>query len=571
MNTHPAVQSVPQNRLASLPATRLISSRSRLCTSPRAILGLLAAFWVLTFCGNATAQEIPGWTLVWADEFDQPDGSSPDSAKWTFDIGATGWGNNEWQYYTSRTNNARIENGCLVIEAKAEQYQGANYTSARLKTQGKASWTYGRIEARIQIPRGQGIWPAFWMLGTNITSVGWPNCGEIDIMENIGKEPTLVHGTIHGPGYSGGNAVGGQYSHPDNAPFADDFHIYAVEWTTNLIQWFVNGEQYFTATPASVRGAPWVFTQPQFLILNVAVGGNWPGYPDETTVFPQRMLVDYVRVYAKSNPPPTVSGALINGNFETGLLAPWVGKDYCCANPQGGNITDTNGLVWDPTLNGPNNQGIRNPAFGAYACKLYGNFSGGPNNPGFYQDVDVVPGTIWSARIRARTESPDHIRDANHAKLEVSFFDDSGTVLAKYVSATFDTGMPVNTWVTLGVQQQVLPVTAPATLMHAPPGAVKMRFEVTFSQQLWDWGSIYFDEAQLQEIVRPRLSATLTPAGEIEITFQTQEGVTYQVLCKDLLADEEWTPLAAVPGDGMIQTVSCPVTAESQLYTVRLE
>ncbi|HPU57416.1 MAG TPA: glycoside hydrolase family 16 protein, partial [Verrucomicrobiota bacterium] len=212
---------------------------------------------MLTFCGNATAQEIPGWTLVWADEFDQPDGSSPDSAKWTFDIGATGWGNNEWQYYTSRTNNARIENGCLVIEAKAEQYQGANYTSARLKTQGKASWTYGRIEARIQIPRGQGIWPAFWMLGTNITSVGWPNCGEIDIMENIGKEPTLVHGTIHGPGYSGGNAVGGQYSHPDNAPFADDFHIYAVEWTTNLIQWFVNGEQYFTATPASVRGAPW--------------------------------------------------------------------------------------------------------------------------------------------------------------------------------------------------------------------------------------------------------------------------------------------------------------------------
>jgi beta-glucanase (GH16 family) len=240
------------------------------------------------------------WQLAWSDEFAQADGSSPSSAKWGFEIGtgSGGWGNNEWEYYTSRTNNARIENGQLVIEARQESYAGSSYTSARLLTRGKWSWTYGRIEARLKIPRGQGIWPAFWMLGTNIDPVGWPTCGEIDIMENIGREPTIVHGTLHGPGYSGGNGIGGSYSLTNHAAFADDFHIYAVEWTTNQIKWFVDGQQYFMVTPANLPGgATWVFAQPQFLLLNVAVGGNWPGYPDDTTVFPQRMTVDYVRVY----------------------------------------------------------------------------------------------------------------------------------------------------------------------------------------------------------------------------------------------------------------------------------
>jgi len=143
------------------------------------------------------AEATTGWTLVWSDEFNQPDGSSPDATKWTYDTGGGGWGNNELEYYTSRTNNARIAGGMLVIEADKENYQGSSYTSARLKTQGKWSWRYGRMEARIKIPRGQGMWPAFWMLGTNITSVGWPTCGEIDIMENIGKEPGTVHGTVH--------------------------------------------------------------------------------------------------------------------------------------------------------------------------------------------------------------------------------------------------------------------------------------------------------------------------------------------------------------------------------------
>ena len=253
------------------------------------------------------------WQLVWSDEFAQADGSSPSSSKWNYETGtgSGGWGNNELEYYTSRTNNARIEGGQLVIEARQESYGGSSYTSARLLTKGKWSWTYGRIEARIKIPRGQGIWPAFWMLGANIDSAKWPTCGEIDIMENIGREPTIVHGTIHGPGYSGGNGIGGPYSLPGGAAFADDFHLYAVEWTTNQIKWFVDGQQFFTVTPANLPGGTtWVFTQPEFLLLNVAVGGNWPGNPDGTTTFPQRMTVDYVRVYsyAASSVPDVPTG-----------------------------------------------------------------------------------------------------------------------------------------------------------------------------------------------------------------------------------------------------------------------
>ncbi len=252
------------------------------------------------------------WQLVWSDEFNQPDGSSPDPTKWTFDTGNNGgWGNNELEYYTSRTNNARIEGGQLVIEADQESYGGQNYTSARMLTQGLGSWTYGRMEASIKIPRGQGIWPAFWMLGANINSVGWPTCGEVDIMENIGKvsDQGTDHGTIHGPqnggDYNGGAGVGGTYTLPGGAALADGFHTYAVQWTTNQIQFFLDTNLFFTATPASLpSGGTWVFTQPQFLILNVAVGGQWPGNPDGTTVFPQQMLVDYVRVYTYVTPPP---------------------------------------------------------------------------------------------------------------------------------------------------------------------------------------------------------------------------------------------------------------------------
>lgn len=252
----------------------------------------------------AVAAEPPG-RLVWSDEFDQ--GARPDLAKWKFDLGGHGWGNNELQSYTDRTNNARLEHGCLVIEAHREPWTGPDgkaraFTSARLKTQGLAEWTYGRIEARIKVPQGQGIWPAFWMLGTRFAGDGWPKCGEIDIMENIGREPTTVHGTVHGPGYAGGESIGQSFELPGAGRFSDDFHLFAVDWRPGALTWSVDGTNYFTLTPEKLpQGKEWVFDRPHFLLLNLAVGGNWPGAPDATTIFPQRMLVDYVRVYAPAD------------------------------------------------------------------------------------------------------------------------------------------------------------------------------------------------------------------------------------------------------------------------------
>ena len=244
------------------------------------------------------------WTLVWSDEFNGPDGSLPDPAKWVMETGGKGWGNNELETYTNRAVNAQQKGGNLVITAQKETFKGADgvardYTSARLKTQGLFDHRYGKIEARIKIPYGQGMWPAFWMLGNDIATVGWPTCGEIDIMENIGKEPAIVHGTIHGPGYSGEKGIGSPYVLPSGR-FADDFHVYAIEWEPNQIRFYVDGNLYATRTPSDLpTGAKWVYDHNFFIILNLAVGGGWPGNPDATTVFPQQMLVDYVRVYEK--------------------------------------------------------------------------------------------------------------------------------------------------------------------------------------------------------------------------------------------------------------------------------
>ncbi len=271
-----------------------------------------ALFGIILLLGiSAVAQApspaIPSWTLVWSDEFNGSNGSAVDSSKWVSETGGGGWGNNELEYYTRRLENASQQNGNLVIKVLQEKYTGTdgvtrNYTSARLKTQGKFSQAYGRFEARIKIPRGQGIWPAFWMLSDDIDKAGWPACGEIDIMENIGKEPTLVHGTIHGPGYSGANGIGAPYALPGDQRFADDFDIFAVEWEPNAIRFYVDDHLYATRTPADLpKGTKWVYDHPFFLLVNVAVGGLWPGNPDESTVFPQTMLVDYVRVYARAN------------------------------------------------------------------------------------------------------------------------------------------------------------------------------------------------------------------------------------------------------------------------------
>jgi beta-glucanase (GH16 family) len=264
---------------------------------------------LLSLCASAqmsNTQPKSGWNLVWSDEFNGPDGSAPDPSKWVLETGGGGWGNQELEYYTARRQNAIQRNGNLVITALKEKFTGPDgvtrdYTSARLKTQGKFAQAYGRFEARIKIPRGQGIWPAFWMLGEDIDKVGWPNCGEIDIMEDIGKEPSTIHGTIHGPGYSGDKGIGDPFSLPASEGFADDFHVYAVEWEPEAIRFYVDDHVYATRTPADLpKGTKWAYDHPFFMLLNVAVGGSWPGNPDATSTFPQTMLVDYVRVYSKA-------------------------------------------------------------------------------------------------------------------------------------------------------------------------------------------------------------------------------------------------------------------------------
>ncbi len=244
--------------------------------------------------------------VVFRDEFNQTANAPVDSSKWTAEIGGRGWGNEELQYYTNDLANAYHDGqGSLVIKAlkltpplSLECWYGqCKYTSARLITKGKFDQKYGRFEARIKIPRGQGMWSAFWMLGNDIDTVGWANCGEIDIMENIGREPSTVHGTIHGPGYSGTGGIGAPFRLPADRKFADDFHVYAVEWTKNMIAFYVDGKLSKTITPKDLpAGKKWVYEHPFFMILNLAIGGNWGGAPDETTVFPQTMLVDYVRV-----------------------------------------------------------------------------------------------------------------------------------------------------------------------------------------------------------------------------------------------------------------------------------
>ena len=243
------------------------------------------------------------WTLVWRDEFDGPNGSMPDPNKWSVVRDGSGFGNQELEYYTDRPSNLHIEDGHLVITAIRENYTGQDgisraYTSGRLQTAGHFEQKYGRFEARIKVPKGQGIWPAFWMLGGDVTPAGWPACGEIDIMENVGFEPSKIHGTLHGPGYSGNNPLTGAYTLPNSERISDDFHVFAAEWSPDAIRFYVDDHLYETQTVNSIPSSKrWVFDHPFFILLNVAVGGAWPGNPDSATPFPATMLVDYVRVY----------------------------------------------------------------------------------------------------------------------------------------------------------------------------------------------------------------------------------------------------------------------------------
>ncbi|MEK3903539.1 MULTISPECIES: RICIN domain-containing protein [unclassified Paenibacillus] len=271
------------------------------------VLSLFMLFTLLIALVPAGSASAATWNLAWSDEFD---GSSLNTGNWTAEIGTGtgGWGNNELQYYTNRSQNLKVTGGNLVITAQKESYEGMNYTSARIKTQGLKNFTYGKIEARIKLPSGQGLWPAFWMLGSNInTPPGWPACGEIDIMERVNNN-AAVNGTVHWD--AGGHAEFGRVS--GNLDFSQ-YHIYSVEWDSKYIRWFVDGNQFNEFYIENGTGNTEEFQKPFFLLLNLAVGGNWPGAPNASTSFPAQMLVDYVRVYQEGAP----TSGIVSGGIYT--------------------------------------------------------------------------------------------------------------------------------------------------------------------------------------------------------------------------------------------------------------
>lgn len=245
---------------------------------------------------------IDGYTLIWQDEFD---GNQLNPENWTYGLGGGGWGNHELQTYTNNPENVRVEDGHLIIEAIKHETGTRQYTSARLKTEELFSFTYGRVEARIKLPYGKGIWSAFWLLGEDYATAVWPNSGEIDIMESIG-EAYITYGGVHGPGYSGGANIGDH--HVSETVISEDFHVFAIEWEPEVIRWYVDDDNFLTVTPQNLTGQ-WVFDHPFFIILNIAVGGDWPGAPNDTTEFPQQMLVDYVRVYQSSDQSTAAASA----------------------------------------------------------------------------------------------------------------------------------------------------------------------------------------------------------------------------------------------------------------------
>ena len=239
----------------------------------------------------------PGKSLVWSDEFNQ---TSLDMNSWNYETGGY-WFNNEIQYYRGGTANTALQNGKLVITAKKETYQNREHTSARLTTEGKVEYKYGRIDVRAKLPKGQGIWPAIWMLGDDMSTIGWPACGELDIMELLGHEPYKIHGSInYGPqGNSWAYTKTTSYSLPaSEGDFSDKYHVFSVLWEENSIKYYVDDNLYATYNPNNIAGGQaWRFNHPFFFILNIAVGGDWPGNPDPTTIFPQQMLIDYIRVF----------------------------------------------------------------------------------------------------------------------------------------------------------------------------------------------------------------------------------------------------------------------------------
>ncbi|MFF8810454.1 ricin-type beta-trefoil lectin domain protein [Streptomyces omiyaensis] len=331
------------SRASRPPRARLRRTLSAALAGAALLVGLAVGAPGSAAAGEAAAAAPAAVTF--AEEFDGPAGSAVNGSRWQLETGGN-VSNHERQYYTAGTANAALDGqGHLVITARRENpgnyqcwYGRCEYTSARLNTAGRFTAQYGRVEARMKIPRGQGMWPAFWMLGHDLGQVGWPNSGEIDVMENVGFEPSTVHGTLHGPGYSGSGGIGAGYTLPGGQAFADAFHTFAVDWAPDRITWSVDGNVYQTRTPADLGGRSWVFNKPFFLILNLAVGGYWPGDPNGSTVFPAQLVVDHVRVTTGDTPPA--------GNRITGIGGKCV--DVAAANTANGTpvqLYDCNGTA----------------------------------------------------------------------------------------------------------------------------------------------------------------------------------------------------------------------------------
>lgn len=532
------------------------------------LLVILFSFYCIA---DSFSQEIEGWNLEWADEFNQANGTLPDSTYWNYDIGTGqwGWGNNESQYYTSRSENARIVNGQLLIEMHKENYNGSQYTSARLKTQNKIDFEYGRIEARLKVPSGgSGLWPAFWALGNDFNTVGWPQCGEIDIMEYISREPYEIFGTVHGPGYEGGASIGNTYTF--NQLVANDYHTFAVEWDENIIKWYVDGIHYHTVTPNSLGSREWVFDHPHFLILNLAIGGNFGGWIDPNISFPQQFWIDYVRVYSRDGSSPGNGNAnvLLNTGFEDNTLFPWVGVSSGGANTQGGYIEDTSFQYYNGGSPGGANVLARS---GTHVAKIFGSFTGQPNVNSFYQDVTVDDGTSWEAGVWALTH-PDDLMTGNSVRAYIMFLDNNDTILSLYGSEILDdSNILPGQWVYLNPNQKLdydYSVIETVSELEAPTGTEKIRFQVMYSQPAYGIGSIYFDDFNLTQSIGP-FSLTTTRIGSLNyIYFPTITGYQYKIYETADLNNPSWTLTETINGNGSTNQVYYPAVSTQRFYKI---
>ena len=368
----------------------------------------LVGFALLQVPVSPLAQAASGWKLVWSDEFNGPSRSASDPTKWDYDLGAGGWGNGEAETYTDSFQNVFQDGkGNLVIRAIRDN--AGNYTSARLQTgspgasthTADVSWQYGRIVARIKLPFGQGVWPAFWMLGENIGTVGWPAAGEIDIMENFGtysNGASVNNGTAHGPGYSGASGIGKSYTLPFGERVADDYHVYAIDWSQDSIEWFVDGTSYQKITPASLpAGRQWIFNNSFFILLNLAIGGQttFLGKPDPNAPFqPQDMLVDYVRVYqgsdVSSDTPVITPGQVVNAASRLGTLSPG-----SLAVVYGSNLADAEHLVYGVQTYPVSVAGVSVSVNRVYAPILYAS----PTQINFQIPWEIVPGMAVEVKV----------------------------------------------------------------------------------------------------------------------------------------------------------------------------